>query len=177
MYCEMDPTLLPTIVKKGSSMMEEGSIKKENDSWKKVLLSGKSIGTIVGVLVGIILMCLHFGPEGSTIPKTLGVLIIMATCWVTEVLPLSVTALFPVILCPLLGIATGKSIASQYFNDTIFMFMSGFLLSLAMERWNLHMRIALFITSCFERPARSSSASCSPRGSCRCGSPTRQPRS
>lgn len=152
MYCEMDPTLVPTIVKKGSSMLEEGSVKKEPDSWKKVLLSGRSIGTIVGVLVGIILMCLHFGPEGSTIPKTLGVLIIMATCWVTEVLPLSVTALFPVILCPLLGIASGKSIASQYFNDTIFMFMSGFLLSLAMEKWNLHMRIALFITSCFERP-------------------------
>lgn len=150
-YSEMDPTLLPTIIKKGSSMMEEEP-KNKPSTWGQVFKQPSVIVTIIGVLCGIALMFVPLDPDNSSIQKTLGILIIMATCWVTEILPLSVTALFPVVLCPLLGVSSAKSIASQYFNDTIFMFMSGFLISLAMEKWNLHFRIALAITSCFERP-------------------------
>ena len=132
-------------------MMEDES-KSKPSTWGDVFKRPSVIGTIIGVLCGIILMFIPLDPDNSSIQKTLGILVIMATCWVTEILPLSVTALFPVVLCPLLGVSSAKSISSQYFNDTIFMFMSGFLISLAMEKWNLHYRIALAITSCFERP-------------------------
>ena len=152
-YGEMDPTLLPTIIKRGSSIIEDEAKKEtKNKTWCQVFSQGKVIGCIIGVIVGIILMFIPFDRDRPSVSKALGVLIIMATCWVTEILPLSVTALFPVVLFPLLGVESATSIASQYFNDTIFMFLSGFLLSLAMERWNLHRRIALFITSFFERP-------------------------
>lgn len=152
-YSELDPTLLPGIIKKGSSMMEQQTQEAPAcRSWKQVFSSCQVIGTIIGVLCGIILFFIPLNPENPKIQKTLGLLIIMATCWVTDILPLSVTALFPVVMCPLLGICSAKTIAVAYFNDTVFMFMAGFLISLAMEKWNLHIRIALFITSFFSSP-------------------------
>jgi len=71
--------------------------------------------------------------------------LLMAVWWITEALPLAVTALVPVALFPLFGIMDGKAVAEQYFNHVIFLFMGGFLVALAMQRWNLHQRIALFI--------------------------------
>ena len=152
-FCaEMDPTLLPAIIKKGSSMMEENAGEKKCRTWKEVFSSKQVIGTIVGLVLAVVVMCLPLNPEKPAIAKTFGLLLIMATCWVTEILPLAVAALFPVVICPLFNIADAKTIAVAYFNDTIFMFMAGFLISLAMEKWNLHIRIALFITSFFSSP-------------------------
>ena len=149
----MDPTLLPGIIKKGSSMMEEAAGEKEKcKSWKEVFTSGKVLGTIFGILLAVIVMFLPLNPDKPAIAKTFGLLLIMATCWVTEIVPLAVASLFPVVICPLFDIASAKTIAAAYFNDTIFMFMAGFLISLAMEKWNLHIRIALFITSFFSSP-------------------------
>ena len=149
----MDPALLPSIIKRGSSMMGEDTKKEAKPkSWREVFTQTRVIVCIVGLVISIIVMCLPLNREQPAIAKTLGVLLIMATCWITEIIPLSVTALFPVVLFPLLGVETASNISTQYFNDTIFMFLAGFLLSLAMERWNLHRRIALFITSFFERP-------------------------
>ena len=149
---EMDPTLLPTIIKKGTSMLEEGQKEEHIKSWGEVFSQGKVIGTIIGVLVGFIVCFLPIDKQNPKIAKTFGILIIIATCWVTEILPLSVSSLFPVVLFPLFGVLSAGDVSKEYFNDTIFMFLAGFLLSLAMERWNLHIRIALFITSFFERP-------------------------
>ena len=149
---EMDPTLLPTIIKKGSSMLEEDNKKKKILSWKEVFSQKHVIGAIIGILIGIIVCFLPIDETNPLIAKTFGVLIIVAVCWVTEILPLSVSSLFPVVLFPLLGVLEAEAVSKEYFNDTIFMFLAGFLLSLAMEHWNLHYRIALFITSFFERP-------------------------
>jgi len=63
----------------------------------------------------------------------------------SEAVPLAVTSLLPVALFPLLGIMDGKSVSASYFNDVIFLFMGGFIIALAMQRWNLHRRIALSI--------------------------------
>jgi sodium-dependent dicarboxylate transporter 2/3/5 len=69
----------------------------------------------------------------------------MITWWVTEALPMPVVALLPLVLFPLLGIGEIKSVAANYADPVIFLFMGGFMLGLAMEKWNLHRRIALSI--------------------------------
>lgn len=73
----------------------------------------------------------------------------MAVLWVTEALPIPATALLPLVMLPALGVTKGKDAmreaAAPYADPIIFLFMGGFMLSLAMERWNLHRRIALGI--------------------------------
>lgn len=69
----------------------------------------------------------------------------MITWWVAEALPMPVVALLPIILFPLLKIATLEETAAPYANPVIFLFMGGFMLGLAIEKWSLHRRIALNI--------------------------------
>ncbi len=69
----------------------------------------------------------------------------MAIWWITEIVPLAVTSLLPVALFPLLGIMDGKDVSATYFNHVIFLFIGGFIIALAMQRWDLHRRIALKI--------------------------------
>ncbi len=76
---------------------------------------------------------------------TLATAALMAYYWITETLPIAVTSLLPMICFPLTGVMDGKSVAAQYFNHVIFLFIGGFLIALAMQKWNLHKRIALNI--------------------------------
>lgn len=69
----------------------------------------------------------------------------MAIWWATEAVPLAVTALLPLLVVPLIGIAEPTRILTEYANSTIFLILGGFLIGLAMERWQLHKRIAYSI--------------------------------
>ncbi len=82
-------------------------------------------------------------PGNPAVSATLAVAVLMAAWWITEIIPLAVTSLLPVVLFPLLGIMDGKDVSATYFNHVIFLFIGGFLVALAMQRWNLHRRIAL----------------------------------
>ena len=93
-------------------------------------------------------------PGKPEVSMTAGVAVLMATLWITEVIPLAATALLPVIWFPILGILNGKDVSKEYFNHVIFLFIGGFIVALAMQRWNLHRRIALKILLLFgTRPA------------------------
>jgi sodium-dependent dicarboxylate transporter 2/3/5 len=69
----------------------------------------------------------------------------MLIWWMTEVVNLAVTALLPLVLFPLLGVATLKEISVNYSHPIVFLFFGGFVLALAIEKWDLHKRIALSI--------------------------------
>ncbi|WP_250460393.1 SLC13 family permease [Microbulbifer litoralis] len=71
----------------------------------------------------------------------------MASWWATEAVPVPVTALLPIATFQLLGISTMEEATAPYANPIIYLFMGAFVLALAVERWNLHKRIALMILS------------------------------
>jgi len=98
---------------------------------------------IAPVLFLYLVFFVELDPENPKITYTLAIAILMALWWVTEIIPLAITSLLPFILFPVLGVMNGKVVASNYFNDIIFLFLGGFLFALAMQKWDLHKRIAL----------------------------------
>ena len=106
----------------------------------------KLVSFVVTPLVILyILLFVDVVPENPKVGYTLCVAILMAVWWITEVVPLAVTSLIPVALFPLFGIMDGRAVSATYFNDVIFLFMGGFMVALAMEKWDLHKRIAFNI--------------------------------
>jgi sodium-dependent dicarboxylate transporter 2/3/5 len=99
-----------------------------------------------GLGVFVVLLVLP-PPEGMTPEawRAAAVATLMALWWITEALPVPVTALVPIALFPLLGVLPIAEATAPYANPLIFLFMGGFIIALAMERWNLHRRIALHI--------------------------------
>jgi sodium-dependent dicarboxylate transporter 2/3/5 len=103
------------------------------------------IGLVLGVVFFVAMLFLDLQPGNPVPTRMAAVAILMATWWITEAIPLFATALVPIVLFPLLGIADGGVVAPVYFNSTILLFMGGFMIALTMERWGLHRRIALRI--------------------------------
>ena len=111
---------------------------------------GKPLFWLAGLLVGVALQLftlLVAPPAGMNelAWRCAGLAMMMAVFWSVEILPTAVTALLPLILSPMLGLASIDKAAIPYAHPVIFLFMGGFVLGLAMERWNLHSRIALRI--------------------------------
>ena len=103
---------------------------------------------VAGLILGaaFLLATMIFPPPetmGAEAWAALGLMLLMATWWSTEAIPIPVTALLPIVLVPALGLGNVGQATSPYAHPIIFLFLGGFTLGLAMQRWNLHRRIAL----------------------------------
>ena len=103
---------------------------------------------LLGLLAGLALAAAIYALMPQDVPHnaklTAATAVLMGVWWMTEALPLPATALIPLVVFPTLGEdITLDKVGASYGNNIIFLFMGGFLLALAMQRWNLHRRIAL----------------------------------
>ncbi|MFN2421865.1 MAG: DASS family sodium-coupled anion symporter, partial [Gemmatimonadota bacterium] len=104
----------------------------------------RRIGLFTGPVLFAALLALP-APEGLAPAgwRTAAVGVLMAVWWVTEAIPIPATSLLPIVLLPILGAASIDVVATPYANPLLFLFLGGFLLALAIERWGLHRRLAL----------------------------------
>lgn len=108
-------------------------------------------GPAASLLVFMILPAYYTDIDGLSVELSsaaraaAAVAILMAVWWITEAISVYVTALLPLALFPLLGIAKMQAAASAYGNEIIFLFLGGFVIALAIEKWGLHRRLALNI--------------------------------
>lgn len=114
------------------------------------------VGLWLGIAVAAALSVAP-APAGLSDPawSTAAVAGLMAVWWVTEAIPIPATALLPLVLLPVLGIAPIDAAAAPYANPVIFLFLGGFILAAGLERSELHRRIALLVVRAFgTAPAR-----------------------
>lgn len=114
------------------------------------MIDGRSTHQKVGVVLGpaaALLIILSDAPAGlsDTGWTTAAIGVLMAVWWATEAVPIAVTALLPLVVFPLLGIASIQETAAPYSNKVIYLFLGGFIVAFAMQRWDLHRRIALSV--------------------------------
>lgn len=95
------------------------------------------------LLALLIILFANLTPGNPQATYMAGIAVWIAWWWMSEAVAISATALLPFVLIPLAGIADPQTIALQYMDQAIFLFLGGFLISIAIEKWGLHKRLAL----------------------------------
>ncbi|HJJ46822.1 MAG TPA: DASS family sodium-coupled anion symporter [Methanocorpusculum sp.] len=110
--------------------------------------SKKWIGFVVGIFAFLIILLLPLESVISHEAKLVAaVTVLMIIFWVTQPIPIEATSLIPLVAFPLLGILNMSDTATPYADPVIFLFLGGFMIAMAMQRWNLHRRIAMKLIS------------------------------
>ncbi len=107
---------------------------------------------LIGFFAGIAALVITIVtlPPGGMSPeawRVAGLAMLMAIFWITEPIPIPATALVPLVALPMLNLASGKDAAAPYADPVIFLFLGGFVLGIAMQRWGLHKRIGISVVS------------------------------
>ena len=111
--------------------------------WNKTY-SFQVLGPLLAVLIWLFT---DLDPSNRQTTLMAGLAAWMCVWWFTEAVSLAITALVPVLMLPVLGISDSKTVSQQYSDSSIFLFVGGFMLAFAIEKWSLHKRIALKILS------------------------------
>ena len=115
----------------------------------EALLDKPGLGRLIALAAGPLSLFIitALAPSGLTPQgaRVLGVAAWMTIWWLTGPIPLGATALLPLVLFPVLGVASPREAATPYANEFIFLFLAGFMLAAALERWNAHARVAYTI--------------------------------
>src|SRR5699024_3908151 len=132
----------------GEGSSSQASSGGTGGSGRKSYNTSQKIGLLLGpILFFIVLFFVRPEDLSSEGIAILASTVWIATWWITEAIPIPVTSLLPLVLFPITKGLDVKVTASSYGDETIFLFMGGFMIALAMEKWNLHRRIALTIIS------------------------------
>ncbi|WP_307189904.1 SLC13 family permease [Geomicrobium sp. JCM 19037] len=113
-----------------------------SSSYSKRNMIGLFLGPALFLLTYFLIPDSIMGHEPRVV---LAVTMLVATFWITEAIPMAAASLVPIVLIPVLQGAEMGTIASAYANPVIFMYAGGFVIAIAIEKWNLHRRIALGI--------------------------------
>ena len=102
-----------------------------------------------GGLAAFLLMLMAPAPAGMPLEawRTTALVVLMASWWMTQALPLTATALLPFLAFPLFGIMSANEAAASYYSPILFLVLGGAMIALAIERTGLHRRLALAIVS------------------------------
>ena len=109
-------------------------------------LTSKSFFIVLGPCL-FLLANLIGGPDDMSKPAfaVVACTLWIALWWLVEAVPIGITSLLPLLLFPFCGVMSVAKVADYYSNPIIFLFIGGFIIALAMQKWNLHKRIALHI--------------------------------
>lgn len=108
--------------------------------YSKRQLTGLLMGPVLFILILLLPTPQDMTPAAQRVAATA---VLMAVWWITEAIPIPATALLPAALFPTLGVLKSADACAPYANHLIFLFLGGFFIAIAMEKWNLHRRIAL----------------------------------
>jgi sodium-dependent dicarboxylate transporter 2/3/5 len=118
-----------------------GDVDREDPRAPSTVWAFRGLGLVLAALTWSALGAADGLEPAGRIVATVGVL--MATWWMTEAIPLSATALIPIVAFPAFGVRSVSEATAPYADPIVFLFMGGFLIAIAMQKWNLHRRIAL----------------------------------
>lgn len=123
---------------------------EEEENSSKSFPSIRVIGLVTGPVVFLLLM-LGTGIEGlePAGQAAAAVTLLMAIWWLTEAIPIYATALVPILLFPLTGVLSTQETTQNYGHELIYLFLGGFLVAIAIQKWGLHRRIAVTIIRLF----------------------------